>query len=156
MNERDRIKRIWRGPRARRVATAMTVPLAMGWVLRRPELVWAGLGGWLTMLLDPGGPYPTRAAATGTFALMGALATFAGGLAGLTPWAAMPTLFAFAMICSLIRVYGDTAATIGVLALTMVCITEGSPAHLADSLVRAGLFVAGSFFAILLAVAVWP
>ncbi|TMB06932.1 MAG: hypothetical protein E6J66_18800, partial [Deltaproteobacteria bacterium] len=139
-----------------RVATAMTVPLVVGWVLRRPELVWAGLGGWLTMLSDPGGPYPTRAAAMGTFALMGALATFAGGLAGLTPWAAIPTLFTFAMICSLIRVYGDTAATIGVLALTMVCITEGSPAHLADSLVRAGLFVSGSLFAILLAVAFWP
>ena len=139
-----------------RVATAMTVPLVVGWVLRRPELVWAGLGGWLTMLSDPGGPYPTRAAALGTFALMGALATFAGGLAGLTPWAAIPTLFTFAMICSLIRVYGDTAATIGVLALTMVCITEGSPAHLADSLVRAGLFVSGSLFAIVLAVAFWP
>jgi len=62
-----------------RVATAMTVPLVVGWVLRRPELVWAGLGGWLTMLSDPGGPYPTRAAALGTFALMGALATFARG-----------------------------------------------------------------------------
>src|SRR3989441_11027749 len=87
---------------------------------------------------------------------MGAAATLAGGLAGLTPWAAIPALFAFAMICSLIRVHGDTAATIGVLALTMFCITEGSPAHLADSLVRAAMFVAGSFFAILLAVAVWP
>src|SRR3989441_8594063 len=87
---------------------------------------------------------------------MGAAATLAGGLAGLTPWAAIPALFAFAMICSLIRVHGDTAATIGVLALTMFCITEGSPAHLADSLVRAGMFVAGSLFAILLAVAVWP
>jgi uncharacterized membrane protein YccC len=139
-----------------RVATAMTVPLVVGWVLRRPELVWAGLGGWLTMLSDPGGPYPTRAAAMGTFALMGALATFAGGLAGLTPWAAIPTLFTFAMICSLIRVHGDTAATIGVLALTMVCITEGSPAHLDVSLVRAGLFLSGSLFAILLAVAFWP
>jgi len=134
----------------------MTVPLIVGWVLRRPELVWAGLGGWLTMLSDPGGPYPTRAAAMGTFALMGALATFAGGLAGLTPWAAIPTLFTFAMICSLIRVHGDTAATIGVLALTMVCITEGSPAHLDVSLVRAGLFLSGSLFAILLAVAFWP
>src|SRR3989441_13366348 len=87
---------------------------------------------------------------------MGAAATLAGGLAGLTPWAAIPALFAFAMICSLIRVHGDTAATIGVLALTMVCITEGSPAHLAASLVRAGLFVSGSLFAILLAVAFWP
>jgi len=139
-----------------RAATAMTVPLIVGWVARRPELIWAGLGGWLTMLSDPGGPYPTRASAMGTFALMGAAATLAGGLAGLTPWAAIPALFAFAMICSLIRVHGDTAATIGVLALTMFCITEGSPAHLADSLVRAGMFVAGSFFAILLAVAVWP
>src|SRR2546422_2731388 len=70
----------------------MRVPLIVGWVARRPELIWAGLGGWLTMLSDPGGPYPTRASAMGTFALMGAAATLAGGLAGLTPWAAIPAL----------------------------------------------------------------
>jgi uncharacterized membrane protein YccC len=139
-----------------RTATAMTVPLVVGWVAHRPELIWAALGGWLTMLADPGGPYPTRAAAMGTFALLGAAATFAGGLAGLTPWAAIPALFAFAMFCSLIRVHGDTAAVIGVLALTMFCVTEGSPAHVVDSLIRAGMLVAGSLFAILLAVAVWP
>jgi len=139
-----------------RAATAMTVPLVVGWVVRRPELIWAALGGWLTMLSDPGGPYPTRAAAMGAFALMGGAATLVGGLAGLTPWAAIPALFAFAMICSLIRVHGDTAAVIGVLALTMFCITEGSPAHLGDGLVRAGVFSCGSLFAVLLAVAVWP
>jgi uncharacterized membrane protein YccC len=33
-----------------RVATAMAVPLIVGWALHRPEFLWCGLGGWLAML----------------------------------------------------------------------------------------------------------
>ena len=139
-----------------RAATAMMVPLALGWVTHRPELIWAALGGWLGMLADPGGPYPVRARAMATFTLAGTAATFTGSLAGQSPWVAIPALFVFALVCSLVRVRGDTAAIIGVLALTMFCITEGTPARLGESLVRAETFAAGSLFALLLSVAVWP
>jgi uncharacterized membrane protein YccC len=139
-----------------RTATALMVPLLAGYLLHRSEMVWAALGGWLTMLADPGGTYRARAAAMGTFALAGAAVAFAGGLLGLAPWAAVPGLFVCALICSLVRVKGDTAALIGVLALTLFCIAEGAPAHLSASLLRAEMVVAGALFAIVLALAVWP
>ena len=139
-----------------RAATAMAVPLLAGWFLRRPELIWCGLGGWLTMVADPGGPYRTRAGAMATFAVAGSLATLLGGLAGQSAWIGVPALFVFALLCSLVRVRGDTAATLGVLSLIEFCITQGSPAPFAQDALRMGLFAAGAVFAILLAIAVWP
>ncbi len=139
-----------------RTATALAVPLAVAWATRRPELVWAGLGGWLAMLADPGGTYPVRARAMGVFTLAGTIATLAGGIAGQSPWTAVPALFVCALICSLVRVRGDTAAVSGVLTLIMFCIAEGSPATARVGLARAELFVIGGLFALVLAVAVWP
>jgi len=69
---------------------------------------------------------------------------------------AVPALFVCALLCSLVRVRGDTAAVSGVLVLTMFCITEGTPARAGEALVRAELFAAGALFALLLSVAVWP
>jgi len=139
-----------------RAATAMMVPLAVGWATDHPELIWSAFGGWLAMLADPGGPYAARAGAMATFAAAGAFTTFAGSLVGHAPWVAIPALFVFALICSLVRVRGDTAAVIGVLALIIFCIAEASPVPLAEALRRSGLFAAGSLFALLLSVAVWP
>ena len=139
-----------------RAATALAVPLLAAWMTRRPELIWSGLGGWLGMLADPGGPYHARAMAMATFAAAGAATAFAGGIAGQSPWIALPALFVCGLLCSLVRVRGDTAATIGVLSLILFCITEGSPAGFRESLLRAEMVVAGVLFAILLAIAVWP
>lgn len=139
-----------------RAATAMMLPLALGWALQRPEMVWVALGGWLGMLSDPGGPYPARAAAMGTFALAGALATALGGLAGDAPAIALPALFLVALVCSLSRVRGDTAGVIGVLALTMFCITQGSPAPWDVCADRGLLFAGGALFALLLSLSLWP
>jgi len=61
-----------------RAATAMMVPLALGWATDHPELIWSAFGGWLAMLADPGGPYPARAGAMATFAVAGAFTTFVG------------------------------------------------------------------------------
>jgi uncharacterized membrane protein YccC len=139
-----------------RAATAMAAPLLLGWLLHRPELVWSGLGGWLTMLTDPGGPYRARAAALARFGAAGSLATLLGGLAGQSPWLGAAALFLFALICSLVRVRGDTASTIGVLSLIEFCINQGSPAGFAQGLFRAEMFAAGALFAIFLAIAIWP
>jgi hypothetical protein len=133
----------------------MAVPLGVAWATHRPELIWAGLGGWLAMLADPGGTYPVRARAMGAFALAGAIATLAGCVAGQSPWTAVPALFACALICSLVRVRGDTAAVSGELTLIMFCIAEGSPAPAREGLIRAAV-PAGGLFALLLSVAVWP
>lgn len=139
-----------------RTATAMMVPLAVAWALRRPDLASAGLGGWLAMLADPGGTYPVRARTMVAFTLAGAIATIAGTVAGQSPWTAVPALFACVLICSLVRVRGDSAAVSGVLTMIMFCIAEGSPGSVRQGLIRAELFAAGGLFAVLLAVAVWP
>src|SRR3954471_7882610 len=139
-----------------RTASAMMLPLAFGWALQRPEMLWVGLGGWLGMLADPGGPYRARAVAMAWFAAIGAIATTAGGLLGSPAWVAAPALFACALLCSLMRVRGDTAATIGALALTMFCITQGYPTTHAASLLRGLLLATGALFALVISVAVWP
>src|SRR5438067_4900103 len=134
----------------------MMLPLAVGYFTGHPELLWAGLGGWLGMLADPGGPYRARAEAMLWFAALGSAATFAGGIAGASPSIGVPALFASALICSLMRVRGDVAATSGVLALIMFCITEGTPAPLAGSTARGLLFAAGSLEALFISLALWP
>ncbi|HZX95484.1 MAG TPA: FUSC family protein [Myxococcales bacterium] len=139
-----------------RTATAMMVPLAFGWATNRPQMLWVGLGGWLGMLADPGGPYHVRALAMAEFAAIGGLATALGGVLAAPPWIAAPALFACALACSLMRVRGDTAATIGALALTMFCITQGYPSPHGASVVRGLLLSGGSLFALVISVAVWP
>src|SRR6185295_3617602 len=139
-----------------RTASALMVPLLFGFILHRPEMLWPALGGWLAMLADPGGSYRARAGAMLALGAAGAAATVAGNVLGLFPWAAIPGLFVCALICSLLRVKGDTAGIIGVLSLTLFCIAQAVPAHLGPSLVRAGLLAAGAVFAVVLALAVWP
>lgn len=139
-----------------RTACAMILPLAVGWVTGRPELLWAGIGGWLGSLADPGGPYRGRAVAMGTFAIAGAALACAGGVLATPVWIAAPALFVCALFCSLVRVRGDTAATIGVLALTLFCITQGSGVPLAVSAGRGALVGAGALLALGISVAFWP
>jgi len=91
----------------------------------------------------------------GAFALAGSIATLAGTVAGQSPWWPFRAVRR-RPLCSLVRVRGDTAAAAAVLVLTMFCITEGTPARAAESLVRAELFAAGALFALVLSVAIWP
>jgi uncharacterized membrane protein YccC len=139
-----------------RTASAMVLPLAIGWATGRPELVWVGLGGWLGSLADPGGPYRERAISIATFAVAAAAFTALGGLLATPVWVAAPALFVCALLCSLVRVRGDTAATMGVLALVMFCITQGQPAPVAMDLERGALLGVGALFALALSVAFWP
>ena len=91
-----------------------------------------------------------------SLSLLGALATFTGGIAGASSLIGVPALFGFALVCSLMRVRGDVAATSGVLALIMFCITEGTPAPLAASTLRGLLFAAGTLEALFISLALWP
>src|SRR5262249_58616243 len=128
----------------------------VAWAARRPELVWSGLGGWLTMLADPGGNYPVRARVMGTFILAGSIATFAGSFAAQSPWTAVPVLLVCALISNLVRVRGDAAAVSGVLTLIIFCIAEGTPAAARPSLIHPVLFAAGGLFALPPPIPSWP
>src|SRR4051812_17285633 len=134
----------------------MAIPLFAGWALQEPALVWCSLGGWLAMLADPGGPYRARAIAMAALALAGSAATFLGGLAGLSPWLGCGVLFAFALLCSMMRMRGESAGIIGVSSITEFCIAYASPALPGPGLLRATLFAAGAAFALLFALSLWP
>lgn len=56
-----------------RAALVTLVPFYLAAVLRRPELTWTALGGWLGTLADPGGSRVTRARALVVFAIGGAV-----------------------------------------------------------------------------------
>lgn len=141
------------GP-ALRAATATVLPLLAGELTGHLELVWMALGGWLASFADPGGAYPARALSIGSVALTGALAFSLGMIGGQHPWAAPLLLLLGAVACSVVRVYGDTAATAGVLVLVAYCIGIGTPS--AQPLERGLLMGAGGALSLLLALGLWP
>ena len=137
-----------------RAAAATIVPLVAGEASGRPEFAWMALGGWLTAIVDPGGPHLIRAATMGAFAASGAAAVVAGTVASGTAWGAIPLLLAGAVVCSLARVWGDAAGAVGTAVLILLCITLGTPG--AQLLLRTELFLAGCLVSMVLALFLWP
>ncbi|TMA18492.1 MAG: hypothetical protein E6J85_14545 [Deltaproteobacteria bacterium] len=136
-----------------RAATATVPALVFGQLTGRPGLLWMSLGGWLGTLADPGGPYPLRAAAMAGYLVFGALVTMAGAAAH-GAWSSVIVLFVVGALASLVRAFGDAAATVGAIVLITLCIAIGSPGGAA--LERGMLIAAGSLFASVLALALWP
>jgi len=136
-----------------RAATATIPALVLGELTGRPGLLWMSLGGWLGTLTDPGGPYPLRAAAMGGYLVFGTLVTIAG-TAAQGAWSSVAILFVVGALASLVRAFGDAAATAGAIVLITLCIAVGSPGG--DPLQRGMLIAAGSLFASALALGLWP
>ena len=136
-----------------RAATATVPALVFCQLTGRPGLLWMSLGGWLGTLADPGGPYPLRAAAMAGYLVFGALVTMAGAAAH-GAWSSVIVLFVVGALASLVRAFGDAAATVGAIVLITLCIAIGSPGGAA--LERGMLIAAGSLFASVLALALWP
>src|SRR3954470_10983402 len=136
-----------------RAATATVPTLVLGELTGRPGLLWMSLGGWLGTLVDPGGPYPLRAAAMAGYLVFGALATIAG-TAAQGAWSSVIVLFVVGALATVVRAFGDAAATVGAIVLITLCIAIGSPGGAA--LERGMLIAAGSVFASVLALALWP
>lgn len=140
-----------------RAATATIVPLVIGEATGRPQLLWVALGGWLATFADPGGPYPLRAITLGGYGFASAASVFVGTLCAAHPAISVPVLFAWAVGCALLRVYGDAAGGVGSLSLIAFCIALGTPLpNLHGIEVRAGLFVLGVGWAALMALSLWP
>ena len=136
-----------------RAATATVPTLILGELAGRPWLLWMSLGGWLGTLADPGGPYPLRAAAMVGYLVFGALLAIAGTAAH-GAWSSVIVLFVVGSLASLVRALGDAAATVGAIVLITLCIAIGSPGG--DPLQRGMLIAAGSLFASVLALGLWP
>lgn len=140
-----------------RAAAATVLPLLFGELHGDPSYVWMALGGWLTTLADSGGAYRDRALTLGAFGVAGAAVTIVGAYAASHLWAAVLLLAACAIAAGLVRIYGEAASTVGTLVLIVLCIALGTPAASAfEPLVRGGLVLAGTFFAMALSLGLWP
>jgi uncharacterized membrane protein YccC len=140
-----------------RAATATILPLAIGEATHRPQFVWMALGGWMATFADPGGPYPLRATTLLAYVAAASTSVAAGAAVAGRPWLAVPLLFAWAVLCSMSRIYGEAAGGVGAAALIAFCIALGTPAPSAAAVVvRAGLYAAGGLWAAGLALALWP
>src|SRR5689334_3995632 len=140
-----------------RAATATIVPLAIGEITGRPQLIWVALGGWLGTFADPGGPYRLRATTLLSYAIASAASIAAGTFSASHAWAGVALLFVWGVGCALLRVYGEAAGTVGSLALIAFCIALGTPVADWRALeLRTALFVAGALWAAGLTLALWP
>ncbi len=141
-----------------RAALAVAVIVAVGTALRHPDLMLAALGALLTCLADPGGPLRQRVPPLIGFAVIGAalLGGF-GLLRGLSPFIALP-LAAFALFAlSFVRIYGLAAQQLGgLLSVALILAFDAPLPGLGAALVVSFFFLAGSFWAVLLTLAIWP
>lgn len=141
-----------------RAAISTLVPILFGirfgW---HSAPVWMGLAGFNTSLADRGGAFRTRAAAMSAAALVGVLAASNGAIAGRSVAAAVIAMAVWSLGAGLGRAWGVTATGVGVIGVATFVVSLGIPAaNLAEAWLRGGSVAAGSAFAIVVALLVWP
>lgn len=137
-----------------RAAVATVVPFYLAIALRRPELAWLALGGWLGSLADPGGTRHTRALGMACFVTFGCAAIAIAGASARSPLLAAILVGAIAFAAAIARALGSTAGTIG----TLIAVTSAIAATTNDghSLRDGLLFAAGALWAVALSSIMWP
>jgi uncharacterized membrane protein YccC len=137
-----------------RAAVATVVPLVLATSGVRPELSWMALGGWLGTLVDPGGARASRARASALFAIVGATVIVVVEVSDRVALLAPFVLGALAFACSMLRVLGAAASTLGTMLTVVAALGSGrsSPAPLRD----AAFFALGGILAVVLSSIVWP
>ncbi len=140
-----------------RAALAIAAVVALGQWVRWPGLMEAALGALLTCLCDAGGPLRRRLPALLGFGLIGAACTACFGLLLAWPgWVVVAVAACCVFLTSFARIFGQSAMQVGNL-LTVVLVlslrTRLPGLHAAATL--AGMFLAGSLWALLLTLAIW-
>lgn len=142
--------------RGLRAAVAVLVPMLAARFLHAPAAAWATLGGFLTTVADKGGDYRTRAMTMGALPVFGALTVMAAGIAGNSPWLAIPFAFLGVLAGGLTHVYGAGAGSIGGLISIALVVSLAAPSSGVETLVRgAGMFL-GGLWVMGLALFLWP
>ena len=139
-----------------RAALAATLPLLLIPALGSPELTWASLAGFNTIMVDKGGPQRMRAAAMMGYGLSGTCAVVVGTLASTHAIAAVGVVLVVVTACALLRLYGAAATGVGVSSAVTLVIALSIPSpsvHVA--LERAGYGFAGSLWALVFSL-LWP
>ncbi|HUC17175.1 MAG TPA: FUSC family protein [Acetobacteraceae bacterium] len=141
-----------------RAALAVAVIVAAGTALQRPNLMLAALGALLTCLADPGGPLRQRVRPLIGFAVIGAVLLGGFGLVrGLSPFIALPLAACALFVLSLVRIYGLAAQQLGgLLAVALILAFDAPLPGLGAALAVSCFFLAGSLWAVLLTLVIWP
>ncbi len=140
-----------------RAALSVALIVLVAQVLGDPALMEAALGALFTCLCDPGGVLRRRLLPMLSFAGFGFLLTAgfallrAHGL-GVTIPVACLAIFA----TSFVRVWGQSAMVVGNLLTVAVLLAVVRPEGVAGALLLGGTFAAGSLWAVLLTVVIWP
>ena len=140
-----------------RAAIATTLPLLLLPLLGRPELTWASLAGFNTIMVDKGGAYRSRAASMTGYSLAGSFAFAAGTLASTHPVGAVALVLVAITGFGMLRPFGAAATSVGISAAVALVIALSLPTpspHAA--LARAGFGLLGSAWALGFSLVLWP
>lgn len=139
-----------------RGAIATVVPIIVGGALHWPGASWMGLAGFCASTADKGGAYRTRANAMAGVAIFGGLGAMAGSLAGNLPRLGIVLIVLVVTFCTLLRIYGQTAISIGTNVIVTYIVGLAAPCSPREALARGGAIVIGVLWAMLVALALWP
>jgi len=140
-----------------RAATASALPVLAGELLHRQELNWIAIIGFWTCLADVGGSNRTRTSSMVSFTLLAALGNLLSFFVQDSTPLAVVLVLLWSFGAAIGRLFGNAATTIGVLLTTDVLVSVGIPAtSLHDALIRGALTLVGGFWAMALALVLWP
>jgi uncharacterized membrane protein YccC len=139
-----------------RAAIAATLPLLLMPTLGHPELTWASLAGFNTIMVDKGGATRARAESMIGYALTGTAAVIVGTLASTHAYAAVGVVLVTVTACALLRLFGAAATSVGVSsAVTLVVALSIPSPDVHAAFVRAGYGLGGNLWALVLSL-LWP
>jgi uncharacterized membrane protein YccC len=132
-------------------------PLILGFVLGKPEMgVLGGVGGLWTGLSDSGGTFRTKAISISVATVLIAAGSVVGTVAANSPLVAMSLMLIAAFFAGMAGVYGNAASTVGSISLVSLMIYLAAPGTLAEGFQRAAIQAAGSAWAAVLSLYLWP
>jgi uncharacterized membrane protein YccC len=137
-------------------AAISAAPVLMAALLGEPRMGWMAIAAFWACYGDPGGPMRQRVEAMLMLGVVGAAFCFLASAAASSLWFLLPLTFLCCTAGGMFRVWGSAASIMGTLLSGVFVVSCELPAHgLIDSLAYAGIFMAGTLWAILMTAVVW-